>query len=310
MALVDRRQAILGGAGALVAFGLGAIAARSRRKGATPFTPLPPGGPRDLEVLDWTFPTPDGERRVVVLVPRPLPAGQKLPLLVALHGRGETASPRAGAYGWLESYRLDRSYAALRSPPLTAELFEGFVRQDRLARLNADLTARAFGGLVVACPALPPEIGGGMYDRYASFLADALLPRLRKETPILGTKESTGIDGVSLGGISALRMGISRPDLFGAIGALQPAIIEDPAEGHVVDAIVKGLGGRPLRLVTSDEDVYYPAVTKASARLTELGVSHQLLVTMGPHDYVWNRGPGGIEMLLYHDRALRGLPAV
>ena len=310
MALVDRRQAILGGAGALVAFGLGAIAARSQRKGATPFTPLPPGGPRDLEVLDWTFPTPDGERRVVVLVPRPLPAGQKLPLLVALHGRGETASPRAGAYGWLESYRLDRSYAALRSPPLTAEPFEGFVRQDRLARLNADLTARAFGGLVVACPALPPEIGGAMYDRYASFLGDALLPRLRKETPVIGTKESTGIDGVSLGGISALRMGISRPDLFGVIGALQPAIIEDPPEGHVVDAIVKGLAGRPLRLVTSDDDYYYPAVTKASARLTELRVSHQLLVTMGPHDYAWNRGPGGIEMLLYHDRVLRGLPAV
>jgi hypothetical protein len=26
----------------------------------------------------------------------------------------------------------------------------------------------------------------------------------------------------------------------------------------------------------------------------------------GPHDYVFNRGPGGIEMLLFHDRALRG----
>lgn len=308
MAVLDRRQAVLAGAGALVAFGLGAIAARSKRR--PDFAPLPPGSARDLEVKDWTFPTPDGERRVVVLVPKPLPVGHKLPLLVAFHGRGETVSPRAGAYGWLESYGLDRSYAALRSPPLAAAAFENLVRQDRLARLNADLAARPFGGLVVACPALPPEIGGASYERYAAFLGDQLLPRLRAEAPVIGTKESTGIDGVSLGGISALRMGVARPDLFGVIGALQPAILDDPPEGYVVDAIEKGLGERPLRLVTSDEDYYYPAVTRASARLTERKVPHQLLVTTGPHDYVWNRGPGGIEMLLFHDRALRGLPAV
>ena len=29
----------------------------------------------------------------------------------------------------------------------------------------------------------------------------------------------------------------------------------------------------------------------------------------GPHDYVFNQGPGGVEMLLFHDRALRGEPS-
>ena len=28
----------------------------------------------------------------------------------------------------------------------------------------------------------------------------------------------------------------------------------------------------------------------------------------GPHDYVFNRGPGVLEMLLFHDRALRREP--
>jgi hypothetical protein len=30
------------------------------------------------------------------------------------------------------------------------------------------------------------------------------------------------------------------------------------------------------------------------------------LVVPGPHDYPFNRGPGAIEMLLWHDRVLRG----
>jgi hypothetical protein len=28
---------------------------------------------------------------------------------------------------------------------------------------------------------------------------------------------------------------------------------------------------------------------------------------VGTHSYRFNRGPGGLEMLLFHDRALRGL---
>jgi len=29
-------------------------------------------------------------------------------------------------------------------------------------------------------------------------------------------------------------------------------------------------------------------------------------VVTGPHDYAFNRGPGALEMLAYHDRVLRG----
>jgi hypothetical protein len=28
----------------------------------------------------------------------------------------------------------------------------------------------------------------------------------------------------------------------------------------------------------------------------------------GPHDYEFNRGPGAYEMLMFHDRVLRGQP--
>ena len=41
-------------------------------------------------------------------------------------------------------------------------------------------------------------------------------------------------------------------------------------------------------------------------RLEQAGVPHTPLVTPGPHDYAWNRGPGSVETLLWYDRALRG----
>ena len=40
--------------------------------------------------------------------------------------------------------------------------------------------------------------------------------------------------------------------------------------------------------------------------LTRAGEPHEHLVVPGPHDYPFNRGPGAIEMLLWHDRQLRG----
>ncbi len=63
-----------------------------------------------------------------------------------------------------------------------------------------------------------------------------------------------------------------------------------------------------LRLVTSEEDYFLAAVRAASERMRADGVRHELLVIPGTHGYEFNRGPGGAEMLLWHERVLRGLP--
>lgn len=62
-----------------------------------------------------------------------------------------------------------------------------------------------------------------------------------------------------------------------------------------------------LRLVSSEADPFLPAIRAVSDRLRADGVVHELLVTPGPHDYEWNRGPGGAEMILWHERVQRGL---
>lgn len=256
-------------------------------------------------MLDWTFPSDLGERRAVVIVPRPVAPGVKLPVLVALHGLGETTDPLTGAYGWLKSYGLGRTYERLLRPPLDPDDFQNLVTSERLTEVNEALAARPLEGVIVACPYLPKDIGGGTpVELYARWLGERLLPRLRAELPARDDVAGTGIDGVSLGGWAAIRMGMLRPDLFGVVGALQPAILDASMVEWATALIAQKLGHRPLRIVTSTEDMYRAPLVELDRRLTQKGVAHEFEVTLGPHDYPWNKGPGGIEMLLFHDRAL------
>lgn len=263
---------------------------------------------RTVEVLEWTFPAEmGGEKRATVVLPRPIPKGTKLPVLVALHGLGETIDPITGARAWPKSYALDRAYQRLLEPPLHPEDFNGFVVSERLSEINDRLSKRAFEGVIVVCPYMPKDIGGAFpIELYAKWLGDRLLPRVRAELPAMDTPQNTGIDGVSLGGWSAIRIGMLRPDLFGVVGALQPALVDNGMVEWAMSLLTQKLAGRPFRFVTSTEDLYRYTLTELDKRLTAKNVPHEFLLTPGPHDYPWNKGPGSIELLLWHDRALRG----
>jgi enterochelin esterase-like enzyme len=301
-AQLDRRAFL-----ALLAAGLGAACRRTaspaiqERSRAGP-SAAPAGEP--FEVRDWQMGPAFGTlARCVVLVPRQA-AARRTPLLVALHGAGETVDPRTGAHGWLDSYALGTAYRRLLAPPLVRDDLRGLVTPARLETLNAELRHRPFGGLVVACPYVPRSVGREVpVEVYGRWLGEVLLPRLRRETPASSRPSATGIDGVSFGGALALRLGLARPELFGAIGTLQPALHEDEIEDLAVE-IGGRLAGRPLRLVTSTEDQFRHPVEALHAALERRRIPHQQLLTEGPHSYRWNRGPGAVEMLLWHDRVL------
>jgi len=113
---------------------------------------------------------------------------------------------------------------------------------------------------------------------------------------------------VSLGGRVSLVVGLAHADRFGAVGALQPAIQENepPALARRARDAMGDAARLRLRLVTSDQDYFRGATTGLHLALKSEGIEHEHLVNPGPHDYAFNRGPGGIEMLLWHDRVLRG----
>lgn len=263
--------------------------------------------------LTWVYDqTGVGPMQVVVRLP-PRRAGQRFPVLIAMHGRGEAhKGPAHGARGWVDDYGLVTALERLHAPPLTAKDLENLAAPERLARMNAALAERAFGDMVVVCPYTPDILAG---DRpfsaalpLARFLVDELLPRVHRETPALGTAESTGIDGVSLGGRASVLVGLDRAEAFGAVAGLQAAF--DSADAPELARRAKRAREKnpklAIRLLTSEGDFFLRATKSISRALDEAGLSHELRIIPGPHDYVFNRGPGVYEMLVFHDRVLRG----
>ena len=304
---VDRRALLLGGL---------AFAAACRREERDPprrGTP-PPGGAWRLASFDPGPGAPEGQR-AMLLAPWPAAGGPEpvaRPLLVALHGRGEAGRGLdVGAGGWPNDYHLDRLHRRLLAPPLVPPDLRGMVSAERLARLNASLAASPYRGLGVACPYTPDlrDKSAEGAQGFARFVIEVLLARLRIEAGSTAPRSAIGIDGVSMGGRLSLLIGLTHPEIFGAVGALQPAI--GVQEAPQISALAQAAMSQQkvlLRLVSSDQDYFLPAVRAASDRMKADGVPHELVVTPGDHSYEWNRGPGGAEMLLWHERVLRGLP--
>ncbi|HVU00168.1 MAG TPA: alpha/beta hydrolase-fold protein [Polyangiaceae bacterium] len=293
-----------------------AARAPSGAPSASPAPTAAPGAKPGLSEVTWHWDdTPLGPSDVVVLVPDGATRDAPLPVLVAFHGRGESLKgPKLGARGWRDDYALDTTVRRLSSPPLTEGDFLGFVTEERLAKLNAGLRARPYRGMIVVCPFLPDALHGERTTEegrlLARFVVETVLPRVYRETPATGTPASTGVDGVSLGGRAALLVGFSRPEAFGVVAALQPAIDAEET------TLFADLGKRAreknptltLRLVTSNGDYFLEPTLALARALDTRGIRVTTDVVTGPHSYEWNRGPGGYEMLSFHDRALRGEP--
>ena len=302
---------------------LGPLVACSRRDTPAPAVavtvssapaPLPPpvdaAPPRgETQLVTWTLPERGANGEAAILLPVDVGPTQRWPLVVALHGRGEALKgPHDGALGWAHDYALGHAIARVSNPPLGEDDVEGFVDRERLEGYNRQLAEHPFGGLVVVCPYVPDinlRNHGDLAD-YARYVADVLVPRARRELPVLAAPEATGIDGVSLGGAIALRTGFARTDTFGAVGALQPAVADDQTQEWVelARAARAKRHDLPIRLTTSHDDVYHDVITRLSEALRGASVPHDFADVPGPHDYPFNRGPGAIELLLWHDRVL------
>ncbi|MEB2310574.1 MAG: alpha/beta hydrolase-fold protein [Sorangiineae bacterium] len=267
------------------------------------------------ETLTWHYAsTPAGPIDVVVAVPAHT-SGEKLPVVIALHGRGEAfKGPARGARGWLDDYGLLAAERRLRAPPLTRAGLEGMADDARLARMNESLSRRPFRGVIVVCPYTPDVLADGRpfsaVAPFTEFVKETLLPRVRRDAPALAEPAATGIDGVSLGGRVALLTGLALPELFGVVASEQAAF--DSADApELARLAVEARRRRPslkLRLLTSDRDYFLRPNRAISRALTDAGVPHEFVEIPGTHSYEFNRGPGAVELLLFHDRALRGEP--
>ncbi|MGZ5969367.1 MAG: hypothetical protein ACXWP4_16955, partial [Polyangiales bacterium] len=263
----------------------------------------------ELALHDWSLPG-DAKiaRRAVVLVPTYLPKGARVPLLVLLHGLAETVDEEMGAYAWVRRYGVGDGFAHARAPSsISMASLKKMATEERIAEIKDSLEKKPFRGMVIACP-YTPNIWKGLsvdivLDAYATWIFEVLVPRLRAETPV---NAKLGLDGVSLGGYASLGVGVRKLEAIDALGCVQAAVSTNDAESWA-DKIQKAFaakGSKPLSLITSTNDAFRKPVEALSAALKKRAIAHDFRLAIGPHDQPFLRGPGSLEMLLWHDRAL------
>lgn len=264
-----------------------------------------------MQTARFSVPGPDGSAQMGIGAwPRERAQGEHFPIAVAFHGMTEArAGVQLGFLAWPEKYGLVDAYEALLTPPLGKASFGGLVRDAELTALNAELAAHPIDGVFVVgiyTPDLLVDEGReAKLAAYADWVAKVLVPRVRDVFPVTSSVErEVGVDGVSLGGMVALEVGVRHPEVFGAIGAMQPAIRGGEARMAERLAEVRTKYALQIRLLSSDQDPLLPVTRALSTELRTRQVPHSLLVTPGGHDYAFNRGPGAVELVRFQDRAL------
>lgn len=248
--------------------------------------------------------------RFTMLVPK---TEEKVPLLVALHGLGETHDQKLGAYAWIDRYGLGTAYDRLCEPPVRRESDKArYWDDERLAEVNTLLKEQPMRGFAVCCPYTPnvyksPLGRDGVLDAYANWIVDEVLPRARKEANVFTDAGHTFLDGCSLGGYVGIEVFLRKPQIFGAWGSVQGALgahrVADYAK-RLADVVTKH-GERPIHIETSSGDTFREVNQTLSSLLKKHGIKHVLRMPPGPHNQPFLRDSGTLEMLLWYDRLPR-----
>ncbi len=259
-------------------------------------------------VRDITLDHSQPYNRFTLLVPT-LSKTRPVPLLVLLHGLGETHDPRTGAYAWLERYGLARAYDRLHRPPVRAlDDRARYWTSTKLSEINQQLAARPFRGFAIACPYTPNVYRAPsrqrILDRYADWISDAVVPRARSEANIIADAAHTSLDGCSLGGYVGLEVFLRKSSEFHAWGSVQGALGNHRIPGYIerLKAIVTPQSRHRLHLETSHADAFRGVNERFSRSLRAASLPHDFSLLRGPHNQPFLRDSGTLNMLLWHDR--------
>ncbi len=141
------------------------------------------------------------ERQVIVYLPPDYDkqADQRYPVVYALHGYGMTSD----------------SFAGLLQAPHTLEA----------------AFASGTAGMIVVVPDTQTRHNGSMYSSsvtigdWEGFIADDLVQYIDRHYRTIPNRNSRGLAGHSMGGYGATRIGMKRPDVFGALYIMSPCCL-------------------------------------------------------------------------------------
>ncbi len=297
--------------------GLLAALARARAAPANPFGgslvvpasewahPIEPPPALEFRTLTIDAPKLEGKSSVVVVaVPRGLAPGEKRPLVVLLGGGQHAKEPPAsGAWGWWSDFHLAEIDAALRRGALTAADLRTGVDEATVTTFNRELAAHPYRGCVIATPwLLGRQTDIRPHGAKNGPLLRAVLERLLAELPVIGTRETTGLGGVSVGGMWALYHGPQLADLCGTLVAAQPYT-------HELERLLrKAIKGRKqpqrMRIIAARSDFLHDKNAAFVEQLRKDHVDVEYTDYPGKHDADFAGGAGGVDMMMAFERAL------
>ncbi len=167
-------------------------------------------------------------------------------------------------------------------------------------------------------------------DRYEDYIFTDLMSDVEARFPAANTPNKRAIVGISMGGFAAIKIALTRPELFGFVGALSPSIdilhrrfnIKRTGEWWRIRTIFGPSGSEtrisrdPFALINTADPAKTPYIyltageneplldpnRRFAGRLKVLHFSYEFHTKPGGHDWnEWNAQiPGCFESLLQH----------
>ncbi|WP_181316852.1 MULTISPECIES: alpha/beta hydrolase [unclassified Sphingobium] len=129
-------------------------------------------------------------------------------------------------------------------------------------------------------------------------LIENLIPYVDGHYRTIASAKGRAIEGHSMGGYGALRLGFKYADMFAAVTGNAPAIFDKPAKGisqtywdaqsiaHFAMTNFAALKHKKLRIIVGDRDSLFSAATKTHEFLNGLGLPHAFITVPGaPHNF-------------------------
>jgi S-formylglutathione hydrolase FrmB len=122
---------------------------------------------------------------------------------------------------------------------------EAYVRYLELPQAADNAIAAGAGEMIIVLPDAFTQYSGSMYSSsvttgdWESYIAGDLIAYVDSHYRTLARRDSRGLSGHSMGGYGTMRIGMKRPDVFGALYAMSSCcLLIDPARGG--DAVMRG----------------------------------------------------------------------
>jgi S-formylglutathione hydrolase FrmB len=198
----------------------------------------------------------------------------------------------------------------------------------------SDVSRYADYGLILVMPegafSYYMNYAGKPHERYEDYVVNDLISDVETRFPVAKGRENRAMIGISMGGFAAIKLALTRPELFIFVGAFSPSVdapsrhfnIRRPGEWWRFRTIFGPSGSEfrrsqdPFALVKTADPAKTPYMyitsgdnepllepdRRFAARLKELHFGFEFHVKTGGHDWgEWNSQiPGCFDSLLQH----------